>query len=185
MKVKIKNMVCERCRKVLYQELQRAGIKVISLELGELVVPDEVSADAGIIREIIERNGFEIIDDQTTILVEKVKSLLIRKVEDQDLNKEKISEYLSGELHTDYSIISKSFSLSTGMTIEKYLLRLKVEKAKELLQMDRQSFSEIAYTLGFSAGSHLAKQFKSITGMSMTEYKKLQQWNRKNYDKIL
>ena len=185
MKVKLKNMVCDRCKSVLKHELDKAGISVLSIELGELIVMDETSVSQGVLKEIIERNGFEIIDDQNSILVENVKLFLIKSVESLKGLQENLSVILSRELKTEYSIISKSFSASAGITIEKYLIRLKVEKAKELLQMDNMTFSEIAYSLDYSSGSHLAKQFKNSTGMSMTEYKKLQNWNRKTLDKIV
>jgi YesN/AraC family two-component response regulator len=185
MKLKLKNMVCDRCKTVLKQELDKVGIKVLSIELGELNVMDETSVGQGVLKEIIERNGFEIIDDQNSILVENVKLFLIESVESLKGLQENLSVILSKELKTEYSIISKSFSVSVGLTIEKYLIRLKVEKAKELLQMNNMTFSEIAYSLDYSSGSHLAKQFKSNTGMSMTEYKKLQNWNRKTLDKIV
>ncbi|TPN87301.1 helix-turn-helix domain-containing protein [Aquimarina algicola] len=178
-------MVCDRCKTVLKQELDKAGIKVLSIELGELIVMDETSVSQDVLKEIIESNGFEIIDDQNSILVENVKLFLIESVESLKGLQENLSVILSKELKTEYSIISKSFSASAGITIEKYLIRLKVEKAKELLQMDNMTFSEIAYSLDYSSGSHLAKQFKNSTGMSMTEYKKLQKWNRKTLDKIV
>ncbi|NNM17605.1 MULTISPECIES: helix-turn-helix domain-containing protein [Flavobacteriaceae] len=185
MKVKLKNMVCDRCKTVLKQELDNAGINVLSIELGELTVMDEAHVSKGILKEIAERNGFEIIDDQNSILVENVKSILIKSLDSLKGLQENLSVILSRELRTEYSIISKSFSATAGITIEKYLIRLKVEKAKELLQMSNMTFAEIAYSLDYSSGSHLAKQFKNNTGMSMTAYKKVQNWNRKNLDKIV
>jgi len=185
MKVKLKNMVCDRCKTVLKQELDKAGISVLSIELGELTVMDDASVSQSVLKEIAERNGFEIIDNQNSILIENVKSVLIRSVESLNGSQENLSVILSNELKTEYSIISKSFSATVGITIEKYLIRLKVEKVKELLQMNNMTFSEIAYSLDYSSGSHLAKQFKNSTGMSMTAYKKLQKWNRKTLDGIV
>lgn len=185
MKVKLKNMVCDRCKTVLEQELKKAGISILSLELGELIVLDEVSVTKKILKDIAERNGFEIIDSQASIMVEKIKSILIKKVEGLQELEPKTSVFLSEELQTNYSTLSKLFSAETGITIEKYLIRLKVEKAKELLQMDNLTFSEIAYSLDYGSGSHLAKQFKNSTGMSMTQYRRLQKWNRNTLDKIV
>lgn len=178
-------MVCDRCKTVLKQELIKAGISIVSLELGELVVMDEDTVSKSVLKEIAERNGFEIIEQKSSQLVENIKFLLIQKIEKMDAMDEKTSSFLSKELNMDYSSIGKTFSANVGMTIEKYLIRLKLEKAKELLQMDAMTFSEIAHSLGYSGGSHLAKQFKEVTGMSMTEYKKLQKWNRKTLDKIV
>lgn len=88
-------------------------------------------------------------------------------------------------MHRDYSVISKLFSSNEGLTIEKYFIRLKIEKAKEYIQMGNLSFSEIAYTLNYKSGSHLAKQFKTITGMSMSNFKNLQLWDRQPLDRIV
>ena len=185
MKVKLKNMICDRCKTVLKQELNQAGIDILSIELGELIVMDEASVSQSVLKEIAERNGFEVIDSNTSVLVENVKTALIKKVESlQGLN-EKTSTFLSNELNVDYSVISKSFSASTGITVEKYLIKLKVEKTKELLQMGNKTFAEIAYSLDYNSGSHLAKQFKNMTGMSMTQYRKLQKWNRRTLDRIV
>ena len=96
-----------------------------------------------------------------------------------------LSNFLAEKLNKDYSIISKAFSRSQEVTIEKYFIKLKVEKVKELIQMKNRTFSEIAYELDYKNSSHLAKQFKSITGMSMTDYRKIENWNRKPLDKIV
>jgi len=84
-----------------------------------------------------------------------------------------------------YSTLSKTFSKSEGITLEKYLINLKIEKVKELIQLNQLNFSEIAYGLNYKNSSHLAKQFKLVTGMSMTDYKNLQDWDRKTLDKIV
>lgn len=178
-------MVCDRCKIVLEQELEKVGISIVSLELGELIVMDGDNVSKSVLKEIAERNGFEIIEQRSSLIVEKVKFLLIQKIEKLEKLDEKTSSFLTRELNMDYSSIGKTFSATTGVTIEKYLIRLKLEKAKELLQMEALSFSEIAYSLGYSSGSHLAKQFKEVTGMSMTAYQKLQKWNRKTLDKIV
>jgi AraC-like DNA-binding protein len=82
-------------------------------------------------------------------------------------------------------MLSRYFSKSEGMTLEKYLINLKIEKVKEHIQINHLNFSEIAYSLNYNNSSHLAKQFKSVTGISMSQYKKLQNWNRRELDKIV
>ena len=81
--------------------------------------------------------------------------------------------------------MSKLFSKTEGMTIEKYEINLKIEKVKELIQLGQLNFSEIAYILNYNNSGHLAKQFKNVTGMSMTEFKNLHKWNRKSLDQIV
>ena len=92
---------------------------------------------------------------------------------------------MSKTLNKSYSTLSKLFSKTEGITIEKYEINLKVEKVKELIQLGQLNFSEIAYSLDYNNSSHLARQFKKITGMSMTEFKNLQNWDRKSIDQIV
>ena len=100
-------------------------------------------------------------------------------------NDNTIVTYLENEIGKSYTTLSKTFSKNEGITIEKYYINLKIEKVKELIQMQKLNFSEIAYTLNYKNSSHLAKQFKQITGMSMTDYKSLQIDTRKTLDKIV
>jgi len=112
-------MVCDRCKVVLHQELDKAGISVVSLELGELVVMDENTVSKSALKEITERNGFEIIEQKSSVIVEKVKFLLIQKIEKLESLDEKTSSFLTRKLNMDYSSIGKTFSANAGLTIEK------------------------------------------------------------------
>ena len=100
-------------------------------------------------------------------------------------SEENLSSYLSKRLNKEYSVLSKLFSKLEGVTIERYYIHLKIEKAKELIQLQQLNFSEIAYSLNYKSSSHLASQFKSMTGMSMSDYKNSQQWGRKPLDQIV
>ncbi|WP_241507169.1 helix-turn-helix domain-containing protein [Aquimarina sediminis] len=184
-KVLIKNMVCDRCTSVLQQEFQKSGIPVKTIKLGQIIFEDIEIIDFQKVEEIITRNGFEIIHDESDLIVEQIKSYLITLVSDEKRHNQKLSDLVSKHINKEYSIISKLFSNNQGITIEKYFIRLKIEKAKELIQMGNLSFSEISYSLDYKSGSHLAKQFKTITGISMSDYKNLQSWDRQPLDKIV
>ena len=119
--------------------------------------------------------------DQTYIV--DIKKHLIHALDDR--SDQNLSEYLAKKLGKEYSALSKMFSAKEGLTIEKYFILLKMEKVKEEIQMGNKTFSEIAYDLDYKSSSHLAKQFKSVTGMSMSDYKKLQEWNRRPLDQIV
>lgn len=178
-------MVCDRCIHVLRQELSNASIQVEKIELGEVLVQLKSSDELDVFKKIIKSNGFEIIKAESEHLIEKLKELLHEKIIVQDGFDTKISDYVSKNINKEYSIISKLFSNIVGMTIEKYVISLKVEKAKESIQMGQLSFSEIAFALNYKSSSHLAKQFKMITGVSMSDYKASKLWNRKTLDKIV
>ena len=170
-------MVCRRCLKVIRQELHDLGIEVLSLELGKLTVN---APEIGI------ANGFEIAKSEEEMIVEKIKIGLISLVTNVPINhKGNTSDYLVDLLHRDYKVLSKVFSRNENITIEKYFIKLKIEKVKELIQLGQYSFSDIAYMLDYSSVNHLSAQFKEIMGMSMTDYKNGQLWQRDFLDEII
>ena len=185
LKVVVKNMVCDRCKSVLKNEFSNANIPVEKILLGEIQFSEIYENQLEKIRKILTANGFEMIDDKDKILVVNVKKTLVEALNDHRTLDANLSKLISNRINKEYSLISKVFSKHQGITIEKYFIRLKIEKVKELVQMKNKSFSEIAYELNYSSSSHLAKQFKAITGMSMSEYQNVQQWNRKPLDQIV
>ncbi|WP_339667288.1 AraC family transcriptional regulator [Maribacter arcticus] len=185
----IKNMVCRRCLKVIKQELEQIDVEVISLELGKLTVRSIKNIDKEIddkVIRVLHLNGFEIAKNEEEMLVEEVKIILIEIIKELPIHmKKKTSEYLASMLHRDYKILSKLFSKNENTTIEKYFIKLKIEKVKELIQLQQYSFSDIAYLLDYSSVNHLSRQFKNITGTSMTDYKNAEDWERSFYDEII
>jgi AraC-like DNA-binding protein len=135
---------------------------------------------------VLYTNGFEIAKNEEEMLVERIKIVLIELITALPVDmKKNTSEHLATLLHRDYKTLSKIFSKNEGVTIEKYFIKLKVEKAKELIQLQQYSFSAIAYLLDYSSVNHLSRQFRRINGMSMTEYKNGQIWNRIFFDEII
>ncbi len=179
-------MVCDRCKTLLAQEFSKVGITILSIKLGEIVYEENANINDALIEGILNNNGFELVKDTSDMILENIKIELINTINNGENDiAENMSTYLSKKLDKDYSILSKMFSKKEGVTIEKYYIDLKIERAKELIQMNELNFSEIGYTLNYRNSSHLASQFKSVTGMSMGAYKKLQQWDRKPLDKIM
>ncbi|TXE16570.1 helix-turn-helix domain-containing protein [Psychroserpens burtonensis] len=179
----VKNMVCNRCKSIIEQHLNNEGFQVESIELGKVVVQGKEKNDLIKLEEILKNQGFELIKELSEVLIEKIKIIMIEMLENN--NSENVLSELPIELGKNYSVLSRIFSKSEGMTLEKYLINLKIEKVKENIQLKQLNFSEIAYSLNYNNSSHLAKQFKSITGISMSQYRKLQDWNRKELDKIV
>lgn len=181
--INIKNMVCNRCKTTVLQLFKEYGFEVESIELGQVLIDDKNTGQYSELKTALIKNGFEVIKDETEVLIEDLKVKLIDKLEHQEVSN--LSAFISKTFHKSYAGISKIFSKHEGMTIEKYLIQLKIEKVKEYIQLGELNFSEIAYNLNYASSSHLARQFKNVTGMSMTNYKKLQQWNRKTLDQIV
>ncbi len=171
----IKNMICTRCLKVVRQHLEAAGVEILGLELGQATIRFPRGQDVlPAIEAALQQDDFELLKDREEQLVEQIKldlrAIINRLPVPSNL---KLSDYLSGDLGRSYSLISRAFSKSQGMTIERYFILLRIEKAKELLEYGEMNFSEIAHNLGYKYVNHLSGQFRQVSGLSMTEYRKL------------
>lgn len=182
----IKNMVCPRCVMVVRQTLEEIGFGVQEVELGKAVVQTDESISLDHVDAQLREYGFELIRGRHQQLVEQIKTLLIRYIQESEDREEspRLSDYLSKELHQNYSSLSSIFSENENTTIEKYLIYLKIERVKELLSYGEMTLSEIAYHLNYSSVAYLSNQFKQITGMSVTDYKKGRDSFRKPLDGI-
>ncbi|WP_299006595.1 AraC family transcriptional regulator [uncultured Tenacibaculum sp.] len=182
----IKNMVCNRCILVIQNELDKLGIGVKNIKLGEVILEKELTSDEKEhLDKILLDLGFEIIDDKKSRIIEKIKNLIINLVHHQDSDtKINLSELLSNELHHDYNYLSNLFSEVEGTTIEKYFIAQKIEKVKELLVYDELSLSEIAFRLHYSSVAYLSNQFKKVTGLTPSHFKKIRKDRRKPLDEV-
>lgn len=175
MELRIKNMVCARCIRVVREELEALGITVEAVGLGVAhlgKLPDGVSGEA--IRTRLQRSGFELIETERESLVEWMKVLLINEfqhLKGERLPTENVSAFLERKLGYDYSYLSGLFSSSEKQTIEKYVIALKIEKVKEWLQYDQQTLSQMADKLGYSSVHHLSNQFRQVVGQTPTHYR--------------
>ena len=185
--LKLKGMVCRRCLSTVRDELQNIGSRVLELELGRAIIEfKKESINEQLIQSVLQRNGFELLLDVESEIIEGIKLVLIEIIDETPIIlKVNLSEKLVRNLDKDYTFLSKLFSKIEGVTIEKYFIQLKIEKTKELIQYNQLNFTEIAYELGYSSVNYLSNQFKVITGMNMSEYKKLSIWDRKPLNKIL
>ncbi len=171
----IKNMVCNRCIKVVKEELSSLKYTVASIELGEVQLREDLKDDdLGKIRQVLSNNGFELIDDRKSQIINRIKTLIIEYIhyDREKPEHENLSEFLGKELGHDYSYLSNLFSSVEGITIEKYMINQKIEKVKELLVYDELSLNEISYQLGYSSVQHLSNQFKKVTGLTPTQFRK-------------
>jgi len=186
MKIFIKNMVCGRCIAAVSAIFDELGIKIKSINLGEVETVSSISEkDTALIENRLLETGFERIKDSSHQLIDKIKSIIILKISSLDIEENfLISKFLSSELSKDYSLLSKTFSQNENVTIEQFFILQKIEKVKELLLYNEFYLTEIAAKLGYKSVQHLSSQFKTITGFTPTEFKKLKVHNRKPLDQI-
>jgi YesN/AraC family two-component response regulator len=159
---------------MLKKELQRLGIDCAEVESGEVTLNDHMSGDdLKHLRKKLSKAGFELVDDRRSVLVEKVKQIIIRTVRGDDEHpKKKISQYISDKLNLDYTYVANLFTESTGTSIEQFYIHQKIQRVKELLLVDSINLSEISYLLNYSSVGYLSRQFKKVTGTTPRHYKK-------------
>jgi len=182
----IKNMVCNRCIMVVRQEFEKEGVKPLEVNMGEVVLSKPISESQ--LKNIGNRLmdlGFEILDDRNKKLIEKIKSILIEKVQTGEIEEHfNLSDYLPKKLNKEYTQLSRLFSEVEGITLEQFFILQKIEKVKEWLAYDELTLSEISYRLGYSSVAHLSAQFKKVTGLTPSNFKKLGVKHRKSIDNI-
>ena len=120
--------------------------------------------------------GFELVTDRSSTIIEQIKQLVNARARNEHRdndNKLKLSGYLSGKVNYEYTYLSSLFSVIEGKTIEKYYLQQRIEKVKELLVYGEHTVSQVAFDLDYSSAAHLSAQFKRITGLTPSFFKKM------------
>jgi AraC-like DNA-binding protein len=177
-------MVCIRCKMVVKEELTKLGLHYTSVELGEAEVRENMSLEQhDQFKTALLKSGLELMDDKKSILIQKIKNVIIELVhyseEPLTIN---FSEFLSEHLNHDYTYLANLFSEVQGTTIEKFLIAHKIERVKELLVYDELNLTEIAYKMHYSSVAHLSAQFKKVTGLTPSHFKQLKNKRRSMLD---
>ena len=167
-------MVSLRCKMVVKEELKKLGINYLSINLGQVNLVEKLSP---VLREkmrvALSHSGLQLMDDKKSVIIEKIKDIIIEMVHYEDeLPKVNFSDYLSEKLDYNYTYLANLFSDIEGITIEHFIIIHKIERVKELLHYDELSLTEIAHKLHYSSVGHVSNQFKKMTGMSPSLYKR-------------
>lgn len=182
----IKNMVCPRCISAVSQILTESNIEYKAVKLGEVELVSILNeSKKEEISKKLKDAGFSLIDDRKSQLIEQMKTLVVDKIhhssEELDI---KWADYVSENIHLDYKYLSSLFSSVESITFEQYIINQKIERVKELIVYDELTLSEIAFKMNYSSVAYLSNQFKKITGMTPTQFKKAGVKNRKSLDRI-
>ena len=165
---------------------EKLGLHPVQIELGEIELQER---DISKLKEKLKKEllsfGFDLLDDKKSKTIEKIKNRIIDLVQNKNSNLQiTLSDYLTSELHQDYSALSNLFSEVEGITIEKYYILQKTEKVKELLVYDELTLSEIAFLLNYSSVAYLSNQFKKVTGLTPSHFKKLRTVKRRPLEEL-
>ena len=182
--ITIRNMVCDRCIRVVREELTRLGIRVLSVQLGEAEIAGKIPPRRRL-REALESNGFGLVENRDERVIEAAKRAIIAFVREPEGVARNAPAYFEKASGMPYRRLSALFSSVENMTIEHAIILQKIELAKELLKYGEETLSEIAYRLGYSSVQHLSAQFREITGFTASAFKAMAHPPRKPLDKVL
>ena len=180
-------MVCNRCIKVVKEELEDLGLSVEEIKLGEVKLAGTVNPDVlKTVGDKLEENGFALLDDKKTQIVEKVKNVVIDLVRKSEHDRPKLnySHLIAERVGYDYNYLSTLFSAMESLTIERYIILQRIEHVKELLVYGEHTLSEIAFLVGYSSVQHLSAQLKKITGLTPKHFKGIGKNKRRGLDQV-
>jgi AraC-like DNA-binding protein len=168
------------------EELKNLGLKCLQVDLGTVEIKENLSPEKReLLKNTLLKSGLELLEDSKSILIEKIKSLIVEMIHYEDeIPKVNYSTYISEKLDYDYTYLANTFSEVKGITIQQYIIYHKIEKVKELLLYDQLTLTEISYRLHYSSVAHLSNQFKKITGLTPSYYKSLKKKRNKNLEKL-
>ncbi|GAB5526451.1 MAG: hypothetical protein Roseis2KO_43230 [Roseivirga sp.] len=186
MKLYIKYMVSLRCKILVKQELEKLGLKHAVVELGTVEILSSFSDEQHeLLKSSLLRSGLELLDDKKSILVDRIKNVIIEIIHYSDeLPKVNYSDYISEKLGYDYTYLANTFSEVKGITIQQFIILNKIEKVKELILYDELTLSEISFKLHYSSAAHMSNQFKKTTGLTPSFYKKLKEKRNSNLENL-
>jgi len=184
--IHIKNMVCPRCISAVSTILLELAIPYGSIKLGEVEFASSLNKKTiKTFSKALQDSGFSLINDRRSQLIEQMKTLVVDKIHHSSGELDiKWANYISEKLHLDYKYLSSLFSSVESITFEQYIINQKIERIKELIVYDELTLSEIAFQLHYSSVAYLSNQFKKVTGMTPTQFKKSVDKNRKSLDEI-
>lgn len=169
----LKNMLSRSCIQLIDRELS-AFPPVIwhKAELGQIRFRLDREEALPELEALMEKLGFPPLQNPEIVLVEKAKTAAIELIFLANNSNSLIrnSDYIADKLGQPYDRISRLFSKHCGITLERYILLLKMEKTKELLLNGEYTLSEISFLLGYSSVQYLSRQFKQICGLTVSEF---------------
>ncbi|WP_166384603.1 MULTISPECIES: helix-turn-helix domain-containing protein [unclassified Polaribacter] len=182
----IKNMVCPRCIDVVKEICEDLKISVKDIQLGKLESNLEINNTLKLLLSArLKERGFELLEDKSQKMITQIKALIVAQIhhskEPLTIN---FSDYIADKLQHEYASLSRLFSSVEGITIEKFILKQKIEHVKELLFYKEYTLSEIAFQMNYSSVAHLSAQFKKETGMSPSQFKKMKDPNHQPLDSL-
>ena len=178
-------MVSNRCKMVVKEELKKLDLHFVVVDLGEVEIMEITEEQREQLKKALLKSGLELMGDKKSILIEKIKTLIIQMVHHSDtLPKTNISDYLSEKLNHDFTYLSNLFSEVCGTTVRQFIITHRIERVKELIMYGELNLKEISWKMNYSSVAHLCNQFKKYTGLTPSHFKQLKEKRRNPIEEI-
>ncbi len=178
-------MVSLRCKMMVIEELKKLGISYMAVDLGMVEILEEISAEQ---RALLNANllklGLVLLDDRKKILIEKIKNVIVEMIHSDEAPQLNHSDYIREKLGYNYTYLANTFSELQGITIQQFIILHKIERIKELILYDELNLTEISRMLHYSSPAHLSNQFRKVTGLTPTFFKKMKLKRTKNLENM-
>ena len=175
MKVFVKFDINKVCTTVLENVLNDVNIDHKMVGFGEVDLTKPLAQDtAQELSDKLGKYGIEVVQNQKSILVQKIKDAIVDMVfnEENTVNV-KSSVYLAEKLDHSYGYLANLFSEVTYTSIENFIILQKIEYTKQLILKGNLSLTEIAFKLNYSSVAHLSTQFKKTTGITPSSFQRI------------
>ncbi|RYY48247.1 MAG: AraC family transcriptional regulator [Chitinophagaceae bacterium] len=124
------------------------------------------------ILETLRAAGVTTSDNKKEMLALKIRLVVSDIIETAHETPFNLSVLIADKLELNYTYLSTIFSEVYELTIEQHIIQCKIVKAKKLLKTGLMSVQQIASILRYSSPAHFSSQFKAITGVTPTEYRR-------------
>lgn len=181
MKLFIKFDINTICSLYLKEKLEEMNLNFSTIGFGEIELETNLSNNAlDDLKTKLMPFGFEVVENQKSVLVQKIKDAITELVYTDNNNNFKSSAYLADKLNHSYGYLSNVFSEVTYSSIENFIIIQKIERAKQLMLINEMSLTEIAFLLNYSSVAHLSTQFKNTTGITPSSFLRIIKKRREN-----
>lgn len=175
MKFYIKYDISVLCKKIVQIQMEKLNVTYSHLGVGEIEIQDDISIDMlQQLNEDLNHYGCEIIESHKNVLIQKIKDAILEMIYmEEELPYSKISFYIADKLKLNYNYLSQLFSEVTYTSISNFIMLQKTERAKQLIITTNLNISEIAWKLNYSSQGHFCHQFKNVTGLTPSAFKRI------------
>ena len=139
-------------------------MRLLKLRVNQLIISRQLIFD----KYFAELSGKDNITTAASLdkeFIQKVLFYISENISDSDLN----VELLASQVNLSRSRLYRKIKAITGQTVSEFLRKIRLQKAKQILEAGNSNISEVCFEVGFSSPSYFTKCFKAHFGILPTD----------------